>query len=51
MKFTEATVFDGKSGGVEGPAVRPHSRTKVSVPLVLAQNRHPEEAVTLLIFT
>jgi hypothetical protein len=26
----------------EGPAVRPGSRTKVSVPLVLPQNRHPE---------
>jgi hypothetical protein len=25
----------------EGPAVRPGSRTKVSVPLVLPQNRHP----------
>ena len=26
----------------EGSAVRPGSRTKVSVPLVLPQNRHPE---------
>jgi hypothetical protein len=26
---------------VEGSAVRPGSRTKVSVPLVLPQNRHP----------
>jgi hypothetical protein len=34
MKSTEATVFDRKSGGGEGPAVRPGSRTKVSVPLV-----------------
>jgi hypothetical protein len=39
MKSTEATVFDRKSGGAEGPAVRPGSRTKVSVPLVLPQNR------------
>ena len=29
MKSTEATVFDGKSGGAEGPAVRPGSLTKV----------------------
>jgi hypothetical protein len=35
MKSTEGTVFDRKSGGGEGPAVRPGSRTKVSVPLVL----------------
>jgi hypothetical protein len=41
MKFTEATVFDRKSGAAEGPAVRPGSRAKVSVPLVLPQNRHP----------
>jgi hypothetical protein len=41
MKSTEATVFDRKSGGAEGPAVRPGSRTKVSVPLVPPQNRHP----------
>jgi hypothetical protein len=41
MKFTEATVFDRKSGAAEGSAVRPGSRTKVSVPLVLPQNRHP----------
>ena len=31
MKSVEATVFDRKSGGAEGPAVRPGSRTKVSV--------------------
>jgi hypothetical protein len=42
MKSTEATVFDRKSGGGEGPAVRPGSRTKVSVPLVPPQTRHPE---------
>src|SRR5580658_7109010 len=42
MTSTEATAFDRKSGGAEGPAVRPRSRTKVSVPLVLPQNRHPE---------
>jgi hypothetical protein len=42
MKSTEATVFDRKSGGAEGPAVRPGSRAKVPVPLVLPQNRHPE---------
>jgi hypothetical protein len=41
MKSTEATVFDRKSGEAEGPAVRPGSRTKVSVPLVLPQTRHP----------
>jgi hypothetical protein len=28
----------------EGPAVRPGSRTKTSVPLVLPQNRHPERS-------
>jgi hypothetical protein len=44
MKSTEATVLDRKSGGAEGPAVRPGSRTKFSVPLVLQQNRHPEVA-------
>jgi hypothetical protein len=42
MKSTEATIFDRKSGAADGPAVRPGSRTKVSVPLVLPQNRHPE---------
>ena len=31
MKSTEATMFDRKSGAAEGPAVRPGSRTKVSV--------------------
>jgi hypothetical protein len=41
MKSTEATVFDRKSGAAEGPAVRPDPRTRVSVPLVLPQNRHP----------
>jgi hypothetical protein len=45
MKSTEATVFDRKSGAAEGSAVRPGSRTKVSVPLVLPQNRHPERSV------
>jgi hypothetical protein len=44
MKSTEATAFDRKFGEAEGPAVRPGSLTKVSVPLVLPQ------AVTLLIF-
>src|SRR3984885_6838238 len=44
MKSTEATVFDRKSGAAEGPAVRPGSRTKISVPLVLPQNRHPERS-------
>src|SRR5580698_1824353 len=39
MNSTEATAFDRKSGGAEGPAVRPGSRTKVSVPLALPQNR------------
>src|ERR1700733_7935230 len=38
---TEATVLDRKSGAAEGPAVRPGSLTKVSVPLVLPQTRHP----------
>ena len=42
MKSTEATIFDRKSGGAERSAVRPGSRTKVSVPLVFPQNRHPE---------
>jgi hypothetical protein len=42
MKSTKTTVFDRKSGEGEGPAVRPGSSTKVSVPLVLPQNRHPE---------
>src|ERR1700733_5926585 len=46
MKSTKATVFDRKSGGAEGPAVRPGSRTKVSVPSVLPQNRHPERSAT-----
>jgi hypothetical protein len=46
MKSTEATVFDRKSGGAEGPAVRPGSRAKVSVPLVLPQNRHPERSAS-----
>jgi hypothetical protein len=41
MKSTEATVFDRKSGAAEGPAVRPGSRTMVSLPLVLPQTRHP----------
>jgi hypothetical protein len=46
MKSTEATVFDRKSGGTEGSAVRPGSRTKVSVPLVLPQEfeeKHPRQ--------
>jgi hypothetical protein len=42
MESTEATVFDRKSGAAEGSVVRPGSRTKVSVPLVLPQTRHPE---------
>jgi hypothetical protein len=42
MTSTEATVFDRKPGGGEGSAVRPGSRTKVSVPLVLPQNRRPD---------
>jgi hypothetical protein len=41
MKSTEATDFDRKSGAAEGSAVRPGSRTKVSVLLVVPQNRHP----------
>jgi hypothetical protein len=39
MTSTEATAFDRKSGGAEGSAVRPGSRTKVSVPLVPPQTR------------
>ena len=31
---------------VEGSAVRPGSHTKVSVPLVLPQNRHPERSAS-----
>src|SRR5580658_6514558 len=46
MKSTEVTVFDRKSGGAEGSAVRPGSRTKVSVPLVPPQNRHPERSAS-----
>jgi hypothetical protein len=46
MKSTEATVLNRKSGGAEGPAVRPGSRTKVSLPLVLPQNRHPERSAS-----
>jgi hypothetical protein len=46
MKSTEVTVFDRKSGGAEGPAVRRGSRTKVSVPLVPPQNRHPERSAS-----
>jgi hypothetical protein len=30
----------------EGPAVRPGSRTKFSIPLVLPQNRHPERSAS-----
>ena len=44
MESTEATVFNRKSGAAEGPAVRPGSPTKVSVPLVRTQNRHPERS-------
>src|SRR3984885_13470514 len=40
MKSTEATIFDRKSGGAEGPAVRPGSPPKDSVALLLPQNRH-----------
>jgi hypothetical protein len=43
MKSTEATVFDRKSGAAEGPAVRPGSRTKISLPLVLPQNHHRDQ--------
>jgi hypothetical protein len=46
MKSTEVTVFDRKSVGAEGSAVRPGSHTKVSVPLVLPQNRHPERSAS-----
>jgi hypothetical protein len=46
MKPTEATVFDRKSGAAEGSAVCPGSRTKVSVPLVPPQNRHPERSAS-----
>jgi hypothetical protein len=46
MTSTEATAFDRKSGGAEGSAVRPGSRTKVSVPLVPPQNRHPERSAS-----
>ena len=48
MKSTEATVFDRKSGAAEGSAVRPGSCTKVSVPLVLPQNRHLERSASQL---
>ena len=37
MESTEATVLDRKSGGAEGPVVRPGFLTKVWVSLVLTQ--------------
>ena len=43
---TEAKVLDRKFGEGEGSAVRPGSHTKVSVPLVLPQNRHPERSAS-----
>jgi hypothetical protein len=46
MTSTEATAFDRKSGGGEGPAVRPGSRTRVIVPLVPPQTRHPERSAS-----
>ena len=46
MQSTGAAVFDRKSGGAEGPAVRPGSRTKVPVPSVLPQTRHPERSAS-----
>jgi hypothetical protein len=49
-KSTEATVIDRKSGAAEGPAVRPGSRTKVSIPLAPPQNRHPEPERSDLLF-
>jgi hypothetical protein len=42
MKSTEVTVLTGNLGAAEGSAVRPGSRTKISVPLVLPQTCHPE---------
>jgi hypothetical protein len=45
MKSTEAAVFDRKSGGAEGPAVRPGSRTKVWVLLVPTQTRQGWESI------
>jgi len=49
MKSTEVTVFDRKSGGAEGPAVRPGSHTKVSVPLVSPQNCHPMRTASQIV--
>jgi hypothetical protein len=40
MKSANAVKINRKSGVAEGSAVRPGSRTKVSLPLVLPQNRH-----------
>jgi hypothetical protein len=45
MKSTESAVFDRKSGGAEGPAVRPGSRTKVWVLLVPTQTRQGWESI------
>jgi hypothetical protein len=45
MKCINATNLNRKSGG---SAVRPGFRTKVSVPLVLPQNRHPERSASQL---
>jgi hypothetical protein len=47
MKSTEVTVFDRKSGGGEGSAVRPGSRSKVWVLLVLTQTLKPQWFVLL----
>jgi hypothetical protein len=35
-----------RGSAAEGSAVRPGSHTKVSVPLVLPQNRHPERSAS-----
>jgi len=47
MKSTEDTVFDRKSGAAEGSAVRPGSRSKVWVLLVLTQTLKPQWFVLL----
>ena len=43
---TFIATFPFIPSAAEGSAVRPGSRTKVSVPLVLPQNRHPERSAS-----
>jgi hypothetical protein len=43
---TPQTSTGNPGGAAQGSAVRPGSRTKVSVPLLLPQNRHPERSAS-----